>query len=188
MPDMPLEAVEPLLKQQTSQTETKADKGERRESRRKQTPRSSKAKPSPTDSPELLRAESSSGNESNVDPLRVSFLIFGGSEVRTARSSPELHPSGFDDVHGSEIRPVLQNKMPLFSHCHWRKRLRRGSAKSDPKERREYRLPVNQRRDELMQRKIEKSSEDGAETEEKKGRKKKSGTRRGATRKSGRGT
>uniref|UniRef100_A0AAV1VG46 Uncharacterized protein n=1 Tax=Peronospora matthiolae TaxID=2874970 RepID=A0AAV1VG46_9STRA len=187
MPDMPLEAVEPLLYQEREtltsvcplmeetpvpvnnkrvKQETKADKGERRKVEAKANASFVKAKPSPTDSPELLRAESSSGNESNVDPLRVSFLIFGGSEVDST-FEPELHPSEFDDVHGSEIRPVLQNKMPLFFSLPLAERLRRSSAKSDPKE------------DELMQRKIEKSSEDGAETKEERSKEKERNAQRG---------
>uniref|UniRef100_M4B5G3 Uncharacterized protein n=1 Tax=Hyaloperonospora arabidopsidis (strain Emoy2) TaxID=559515 RepID=M4B5G3_HYAAE len=154
MPDMPLEAVDPSLYQEREtltsvcplmeetpvtitnkrvKQETKADKGERRKAETKANVSFVKAKPSPTDSSELLRAESSSGNESNVDPLRVSFLIFGGSEVDST-FEPELHPSEYDDVHGSEIRPVLQNKMPLFFSLPLAERLRRSSAKSDPKE------------------------------------------------------
>ncbi|CAI5733990.1 unnamed protein product [Hyaloperonospora brassicae] len=157
MPEIPLEVSDPLLYQEretltsvcplmeekpvNSHKRVKQDKKKAvdREddppnpSEPKATASFVQAKQSPTDVSELLDAIECSGVESNRDPLHVSFLIFGGSEVDST-FEPELRPSEFDNVHGSEIRPVLQNKMPLFFSLPLAERMRRSSAMSDPKE------------------------------------------------------
>ncbi|KAE8877107.1 hypothetical protein PF005_g26794 [Phytophthora fragariae] len=90
------------------------------------------AKQSPTDPSELLLA-ADSDDESGVEPTRVSFLFFGGSDVDST-FQPELRPSELDDLHENEIRPSLQVKMPLFFSPPLVENMRRSNILPDPKE------------------------------------------------------
>ncbi|KAI9922800.1 hypothetical protein PsorP6_001817 [Peronosclerospora sorghi] len=92
------------------------------------------AKQSPTDASELLRA--GSGDESAEDgrePSPVAFLFFGGSETTTT-FQPDVRPSELDEVQESAIRPMLQNKMPLFVSSSLVEPVRRSGILPDPTE------------------------------------------------------
>ncbi|OWZ07458.1 hypothetical protein PHMEG_00020146 [Phytophthora megakarya] len=96
---------------------------------KKPKPPSFKTKQSPTDPSELSAVSSEEG----VEPTRVSFLFFGGSDVDST-FQPDLRPSELDDLHENEIRPSLQAKMPLFFSPPLVENMRRSSILPDPKE------------------------------------------------------